>query len=75
VDSAPGRDARTSLIFDTIPTSARSSPETGVAMTAHAMTGDRDRCLEAGMDEYVTEPISFREVDRILQQVVQGLAA
>ena len=46
-----------------------------VAMTAHAMTGDRDRCLEAGMDDYVTKPISFKEVDRILQQVVQGLAA
>ena len=46
-----------------------------VAMTAHAMTGDRDRCLEAGMDDYVTKPISFKEVDRILQQVVQALAA
>ena len=44
-------------------------------MTAHAMTGDRDRCLDAGMDDYVTKPISFKEVDRILQQVVQGLAA
>ena len=46
-----------------------------IAMTAHAMTGDRDRCLEAGMDDYVTKPISFKEVDRILQQVVQALAA
>jgi CheY-like chemotaxis protein len=33
-----------------------------VAMTAHAMKGDRERCIEAGMDGYVSKPISSKEI-------------
>jgi CheY-like chemotaxis protein len=43
-----------------------------VAMTAHAMSGDRERCLAAGMDEYVAKPISVKEIDRILVQIAHS---
>ena len=36
------------------------------AMTAHAMKGDRERCLEAGMDGYITKPVRFSDIEQTL---------
>lgn len=41
-----------------------------VAMTAHAMAGDRERCLEAGMNDYYTKPIQPDSLSAILQRWV-----
>jgi PAS domain S-box-containing protein len=37
-----------------------------VAVTAHALKGDRDRCLKAGMDAYITKPLNRLELARVL---------
>ena len=41
-----------------------------IAMTAHAMQGDRDRCLDAGMDAYVSKPIQPDEVFEAIEDLV-----
>lgn len=67
----PGKDGF--ALLDEI----RRSPYRGlrvIALTAHAMAGDRERALEAGFDGYITKPIDVRRFPEQIASALSGQA-
>ncbi len=65
----PGKDGFTLLA------EIRASPHREVlvlALTAHAMSGDRERAIEAGFDGYITKPIDIRSFPAEVERALAG---
>jgi CheY-like chemotaxis protein len=65
-----GLDA-TRLIRERLP---RARQPRIVAMTANALSGDRERCLAAGMDDYISKPIQLPELAKVIERNRPGAA-
>jgi two-component system, cell cycle response regulator DivK len=67
----PGKDGLTLL------GEIRTSPHAAlrvVALTAHAMSGDRERAIQAGFDGYITKPIDIRAFPELVKRALAGEA-
>ena len=65
----PGMDGfETALAIRAQEQEKRLSKTVIVALTANAMEGDRKRCLDAGMDDYMSKPISLSGLNQVLDR-------
>ena len=66
----PGKDGF--ALLEEIRQSAHRTDLRVLALTAHAMSGDRERALEAGFDGYITKPIDIRSFPDLVKRALAG---
>jgi two-component system CheB/CheR fusion protein len=42
-----------------------------IGLTAHAMEGDRQKCLDAGMDDYISKPVKLETLEEMIEKWTQ----
>src|SRR5262249_45184999 len=65
-----GYDATRAIRLSEATTGTRHTPI--VAVTANALQGDRERCLLAGMDDYLAKPVRLPDLERMVEQWLSG---